>query len=83
MNFGITNTGTQTPPNAASMTTNVAPKGADCSCVFAIVPNNNPSPMAARPANNATIYNKGNLPDTSNSGNPIVETNIPLSITLM
>ena len=54
INLGITNTGTQTPPIAANITTKVAPKGADCSCVFATVPNSNPSPTAARPANVAT-----------------------------
>ena len=42
MNFGIINTGTHTPPRAAKITTNVAPKGADCSCVLASVPNNKP-----------------------------------------
>ena len=63
--FGIIKTGTQTPPIAANTTTNVAPKGAACSCEFAIVPNNNPKPTAANPAKNE-ITIETSLTDNNN-----------------
>src|SRR5690606_35392702 len=55
---GIAKTGTQTPPSAAKIITEVAPKGADCSCVSAYVPSKTPKPIAANPENKATIVSK-------------------------
>ena len=69
--FGIAKTGTQTPPMAAKIITEVAPNGADCSCVLAIVPNSIPKPMAANPENKATILIKNKLLSTFNEGKPM------------
>src|SRR5690554_7331724 len=65
---GIAKTGNHKPPMAAKITTDVAPKGAACSCVLAKVPIKTPKPIAANPENNATTVNPINFPSTSNAG---------------
>jgi len=47
--WGIAKVGIHTPPMAAKSTVRVAPKGADCSWVFAKVPKSTPKPIAESP----------------------------------
>ena len=68
--WGIAKVGIHTPPMAAKSTVRVAPKGADCSCVFAKVPKSTPNPIAESPEAMATNNKGKSLPPTSNVGKP-------------
>jgi 3-oxoacyl-[acyl-carrier protein] reductase len=56
---------------AKTLSAEVAPKGAACSCVFAKVPMSTPNPIAASPENNATTVKPISLPSISNAGSPM------------
>ena len=67
---GIRNMGTQMPPMAAMINTEMAPKEAAWSCVPAMVPTKIPNEVAASAVSPAVIINSKMLVPITNLGKP-------------